>query len=75
MSIDTNIINVISNFSRKRNWRYGLRQKYLFGVLIGMGYSQDDINDALHRMEFAKIIYKIDKYGYVYWFVRKEYRC
>ena len=74
MSIETHILNIISNFSRKRNWKYGLRQRYLFGVLIGMDYSSNDISDALQRMEVAKIIYKIYRYGYVYWFVRKEYR-
>ena len=74
MNIETNILNVISNFSRKRNWKYGLRQKYLYGVLIGMGYLPNDINDALQRMELAQIIYKITKYRYVYWFMRKEYR-
>ena len=42
--------------------------------IIGMGYLPNDINDALQRMELAKIIYKIDRHGYVYWFVRKEYR-
>ena len=58
MNIETNIINIISNFSRKRNWKYG------------MGYLSNDINYALDRMELAKIIYKINKYRYVYWFVR-----
>jgi hypothetical protein len=73
-NIETNIINVISNFSRKRNWKYGLRQKYLFGVLRGMGYDPNDISNALERMELAKIVYKIYKYGYVYWFISKGYR-
>lgn len=59
MNIETNIINVISNFSRKRNWKYDLRQKYLYGVLQGMGYLPNDIKDALERMEFAKIIFTI----------------
>ena len=70
-SIGTNILSVISNFSRKRNWKYGLRQKYLYGVLRGMDYLPNDISDALQRMELAKIIYKINKHGYVYMFVRK----
>lgn len=74
MSIETNILNVISNFSRKRDWKYGLRQKYLYGVLQGMGYLPNDISHTLERMELAKIIYKINKYRYIYWFVRKEYR-
>ena len=58
-SIETNILSVISNFSRKRNWKYGLRQKYLYGVLRGMGYLPNDISDALNRMELAKIIIKL----------------
>lgn len=57
MNIETNILNVISNFSRKRNWKYGLRQKYLYGVLQDMGYLPNDISDSLERMELAKIIF------------------
>lgn len=74
MTIEANIVNVISNFSRKRNWKYGLRQKYLYGILRGTGYAPNDISDALQRMQLAGIIYKIDKYGYIYWFISKGYR-
>lgn len=72
--IETHVLEVVSNFSRKRNWRYGLRQKYLYRILQGLGYSYESISDALQRMELARLVYKIHRYEHIYWFVSKGYR-
>ena len=73
-NISDDIINLIREFSEPRNWKYGLRQKYLFGELYKRNYTNDEIVKTLNILEKQKVIYKLWEHGNPYWFLHKEYR-
>jgi len=71
--LDFKIIDEITSFSKKRNWKYGLRNKYLIENLIKLGCEYEAIIKSLEKLE-GKVLYKIKRHNYPYWFIYKQFR-
>jgi len=68
------IINAIKRFSEPRQWKYGLRQKYLYLEILKMGYLYENIQDAISTLEELTIIYPFYRDNKIYWFISKQFR-
>ena len=66
--IDTFVF--IKNYSKKYNWKYGIKKSDLYDRLLERGYGESDIRDALKLLEERKII---SKKTFIYWFT-KDYK-
>lgn len=68
------VFNAIKRFSEQRQWKYGLRQKYLYAEMLKMGFLYEKIQDAISVLEELTLIYPFYKYNKIYWFISKQFR-
>jgi len=72
--LEKEIIKEIYRFSKDRQFKYGLRQKYLIQNLVKKNYDYNEILDSIKELEKNNILYAIWRYHVPYWFIKKEYR-
>jgi len=72
--IEEAIIKEISAFSSTRNWKCGLRQKYLYKKMYDQGYSRDQIEKIIKNLEREGVIYTTWSHSKPYWLLTSRYR-
>lgn len=71
---EISVLLEISLFSKKRDWKFGLQQKYLYFNIFSKGFSKNEIEESITKLQDQNVIYIIWKYGKPYWFISKEFR-